>query len=121
MKAGLATLKLLEDGKLIERLNRLGDRTRERLQEIFEKGSVEAQVTGAGSLFNVHFAKEEARNAEDAAKANKKKLLDYNLWLITNGVFFLPAHNGALSDAHSEMDLHRLILKTEEFVERRNA
>jgi glutamate-1-semialdehyde 2,1-aminomutase len=118
MNAGLATLKLLEDGKLLERLNRLGERTRERLREIFEKSSAEAQVTGASSLFNVHFARGELRNAEDATMADKKKLLNYNLWLIARGVFFLPTHNGALSTKHTMADLERLFSETESFIKR---
>jgi len=116
MKAGLATLKLLEDGKVIDRLDRLGDRTRKRLREIFRASGVDVQVTGDSSLFNVHFTKGKLENARDVAKADKKRLLDYNLWLIANGVFFLPTHNGALSNAHTRADLERLFSETERFM-----
>jgi glutamate-1-semialdehyde 2,1-aminomutase len=116
MNAGLTTLKLLEDGKLIGKLNRLGDQIRENLKEIFEKAKIEAQITGTSSLFNVHFTKERLKNSRAAARANKEKLLSYDLALMENGIFFLPGHNGALSTAHSEADIEKLYVETERYV-----
>ena len=118
MTAGLATLKTLEDGKLINDLNNVGEKVREQLRDIFEKENVNVQVTGAGSLFNVHFTKEEVKDAAAAFKADRKKLIDYHLNLIANGVFFLPTHNGALSTAHSEEDLERLFRETENYAKK---
>jgi glutamate-1-semialdehyde 2,1-aminomutase len=113
--AGLVTLKILEDGLLINRLNRLGDRIRKELGDIFANNNIETRITGAGSLFNVHFTKEKLRNASDAAKADKNKLLSYNIALIANGIFFLPTHNGALSTAHTKEDVEKLFSETEKY------
>lgn len=115
MTAGLATLQLLEDGQLINNLNHTGEKIREQLQEIFEAKDVEAQVTGAGSLLNTHFTAEEVRDARAVANADHKEQIDYHLNLITNGVFFLPTHTGALSTAHSERDIQKLLSVTEEY------
>lgn len=115
MAAGLATLKTLEDRQLIDKLNNVGRRIREKLREIFEANDVDVQVTGAGSLFNTHFTKEEVKDARAASKADKKKQIDYHLNLITNGVFFLPAHTGALSTVHSETDIEKLFFETEKY------
>jgi glutamate-1-semialdehyde 2,1-aminomutase len=115
MTAGLATLKILEDGQLANKLNNVGGRIREKVREIFESNGVDVQVTGAGSLFNTHFTKEEVKDARAASKADKKKQVDYHLSLITNGVFFLPTHTGALSTAHSETDIEKLFLETEKY------
>jgi glutamate-1-semialdehyde 2,1-aminomutase len=112
MTAGLATLKILEDGKLIKKLNVLGDKIRQELKAIFEKNNIDAQVTGASSIFNVHFTKEEVRDAKAASRADKKKLLEYNLELIANGIFFLPTHNGTLSIAHTKSDIEKLFMET---------
>ncbi len=117
MIAGLATLKILEDGRLINELNKLGDKIREQLKEIFEENGVDVQVTGAGSLFNVHFTKKEVKDANATFKADRNKLLDYHLRLIANGVFFLPTHNGALSTAHTKADIEKLLLETEKYAE----
>jgi glutamate-1-semialdehyde 2,1-aminomutase len=115
MTAALATLKILEDGQLINELNNVGGKIREKLEEIFEAYGVDAQITGAGSLFNTHFTKREVKDARAASKADKKKQVDYHLSLIANGVFFLPTHTGALSTAHSETDIEKLLLETENY------
>jgi len=115
MTAGLATLKVLEDGQLINKLNNVGGKIKEKLREAFEANDVDVQVTGAGSLFNTHFTKEEVKDARASSEADKKKQVDYHLNLIANGVFFLPTHTGALSTAHSETDIKKLFLETEKY------
>jgi len=116
MTAGLATLDVLEDGQITRKLNKLGDNVRSELRSVFEAQGVEAKVTGAGSLFNVHFTSEEVRDAVAASSADKNKLVEYDLRLIENGVFFLPGHNGALCTAHASEDLNRLYRETEQCV-----
>jgi len=117
MTAGLTTLKLLEDGNLIDRLNSAGERIRKQLRSIFERCDVDVQVMGAGSIFNVHFTKNEVKNARDAYMADRKMLVDYDLALLANGLFFLPTHNGALSTVHTEADLEKLLCETERYAE----
>jgi glutamate-1-semialdehyde 2,1-aminomutase len=118
MTAGLTTLKILEDGQLISKLNILGDKIRKQLKEIFEGNGVNVQITGAGSLFNTHFTKEKIRDANATFRADRKKLVDYNLKLIENGVFFLPTHTGALSTAHSKADVEKLLSETEKYAKK---
>ena len=77
MAAGLATLRLLEDGSIIARLNRTGEKVREKLKGIFESREVDVQVTGASSLFSVHFTKKRIKNARDAFEADREKLAEY--------------------------------------------
>ncbi|MEM3699610.1 MAG: aspartate aminotransferase family protein [Candidatus Bathyarchaeia archaeon] len=115
MTAGLATLKLLEDGKLINRLNKLGDKIREQLTEIFEAKGIDVQVAGTGSIFNVHFTKEELKDVNAVFRADRKKLADYHSKLIANGVFFLPTHNGTLCTAHAKADIEKLFSETEKY------
>ncbi len=118
MTAGLTTLKILEDGQLISKLNMVGDKIREQLREIFEGNGVDVQVTGTSSIFNTHFTKEKVRDANATLRADRKKLVDYNLKLIENGVFFLPTHSGALSTAHSKADVEKLFLETEKYAKK---
>ena len=115
MTAGLATLKLLEGGQLTNKLNNVGEKIREQLMETFEANNVDVQVTGAGSLFNTHFTKEEVKDAHAASKADKKKQINYHLSLIVNGVFFLPTHTGALSTTHFQADIEKLYEETEKY------
>jgi len=115
MTAGLATLNLLEDGSLIDRLNTLGEKIRKKLKEIFESCSLNVQVTGTSSLFSIHFTREEVKDANAAFRADRRKLMKYHLNLIENGVFFLPTHIGALSTSHSEEDIEKLFEETENY------
>jgi glutamate-1-semialdehyde 2,1-aminomutase len=118
MTAGLATLKILEDGQTITQLNKLGDKIREQIREIFETADVDVQVTGAASLFRVHFTREEVKSAYAAFMADREKLVDYHLTLIENGIFFLPTHAGALSAAHSETDIEKMFFETEKYAKK---
>jgi glutamate-1-semialdehyde 2,1-aminomutase len=118
MTAGLATLKLLENGKLINGLNNAGMKLRRRLKEIFDANNVKVQITGDSSLFNVHFTKEKVKDANTVFRADRKKLVEYNLSLIAHGVFLLPTHTGALSSAHSKADMEKLFSETEEYAKK---
>lgn len=115
MTAGLATLKELEDGRLINRLNKRGDYVRKGLRDIFEKKKIEVQVSGVSSLWHTHFTKEKLLGAVAVAPPEKERLVKYHMHLIENGVFFLPGKAGALSSAHSEADLEKLLSQTESF------
>jgi glutamate-1-semialdehyde 2,1-aminomutase len=115
MTAGRATLKILEDGRLTGKLNKLGENFRKQLGRIFETAQIDAQVTGAGSIFNVHFTKEEIKDAACVARADRNRLFEYNMHLITNGIFQLPTHNGALSTAHTDTDITKLLKETENY------
>jgi len=114
--AGLATLKELEDGKLQNELNKSGNKIRQQLAEVFERKNVDAQIIGISSLFQTHFTREKLMDVEGVFRADRKKLEDYHLYLITKGVFFLPTKLGALSRAHSEEDMEKLITETENYV-----
>ena len=115
MTAGLATLKLLEDGHLINRMNKVGEKIMEQIKEVFKANGVDVQVTGAGSLFTAHFTGEEVKDTHAVFRADRKKLAEYHLNLIAKGVFFLPTHMGALSTAHSEADIQKLLSETERY------
>lgn len=115
MAAGLATVKALEDGKLTNRLNKRGDYVRRELRDIFERKKMSVQISGISSLWHTHFAAEEPKDATTVSHADNEKLARYHMHLIENGVFFLPGKAGALSTAHTEADLDRLLSQTESF------
>lgn len=118
LTAGFEMLKTLEDGRIINQLNDEGKRVQRGLEEIFEKGKVNVRVNCVGSLFHVHFTKENVKNANDAFNADRKKLTEYHKALVNNGVFFLSGKNGAISSAHSRDDLEKLLAETETYVQR---
>jgi len=115
MTAGLATLKMLQDGKLINRLNKEGENLRGQLKDVFERKNLAVQVTGMSSLWHTHFTKEKIVDGNAAARADREKLSKYHTHLIENGVFLLPGKMGALSTAHTRADLEKLFSETESF------
>lgn len=115
MTAGIATLKELEDGKAINKLNERGNYLRKKLKDIFERKDMDVQITGLSSLWHTHFSKETIQDADAAARADKERLTRYHMHLIENGIFFLPRKAGALSTAHTEADLEKLLSRTEDF------
>jgi glutamate-1-semialdehyde 2,1-aminomutase len=120
LSAGMEMLKALEDGQIIGRLNNEGSRVQRELEDVFERGKVDARVSRVGSLFHVHFTKEDVTGPEAALRADRNKLAEYHLALIANGVFFLPSKTGALSSAHSGADLNMLVEETENYVKHTN-
>lgn len=115
--AGLETLKILEDGKVINELNKMGECTREKLREIFERRKVDVQVTGISSLFQTHFTKYPVKNARDVAeKTDKKRLISLHDYLRSRGIFFFPGRRGVLSTAHGDEELERLFEETDSYL-----
>ena len=113
MTSGLATLRMLEDGRILNELNKRGSYVRQQLSDIFERDNIDVQVTGVSSLFHTHFTKERVKDIHDVFRADREKLLNYHMHLITNGVFFLPTKIGALSTAHTNEDLDKLLTEAE--------
>ena len=112
MTAGLETLRELR-GKH-SRIDALGRKTRRELASVFDG---DAEVTGAGSLFMVHFgASGPVRSAADAAACNAEAQRRYHFGMIAgDGIFCLPGKMGAFSTAHGERDVARLKAASERF------
>ncbi len=115
MTAGLSTLKLLADGKIIRQLNQKGDHLRQGLRDIFERRGRDVQVTGIGSLWNTHFTKKPIRDSYDVEKADREQLTRYHMHLIENGIYQPPTKTGGLCAAHTRSDLEKLLAQTEAY------
>ena len=120
MTAGFSTLNHLKKnrGSLYSKINKLGDMARKNLTRIFDSRVI---MTGMGSLFMTHFVKggiSEITNSAQAAKCDSKLLQKYHFDMIANdGIFFLPGKLGAVSNAHSEVDIKKMISASARFSE----
>jgi glutamate-1-semialdehyde 2,1-aminomutase len=115
MTAGLETLKSLENGQVLSALSKRGDKLRQQLLEIFERNKIDVQIAGATSLLNTHFTSEKVKDVRGVFRADRKRLEDYHMHLIAEGVFFLPTKTGALSTAHTDDDLDKLLAEAEDY------
>src|ERR671914_1221631 len=89
MTAGLATINYLKKNKnsIYPKINSLGEETREGLSKIFSDSKINVEVTGTGSLFQIHFLNEQVtsiKSAEDVALSNRELLKKYSLALMAN-------------------------------------
>jgi glutamate-1-semialdehyde 2,1-aminomutase len=67
-----------------------------------------------------HFVKEgkEVSNATDVATSDRGRLVKYHMALMAgHGIFFLPTKMGAMSFAHGEGGIKKLLSATESIVE----
>ena len=119
MTSGAETLTILKENKKIyAKINNLGEKIRKELGKIFDGKAV---VTGQGSLFLTHFLKNnitKVNSAEDASRCDVGLLHRYHFEMIVkNGIFFLPGKVGAVSNAHSDEDVKKLVSASEKFVQ----
>ena len=123
MTAGLATINHLRKNKdsIYPKIDNLGNEVRKGLSKIFSDSKINVKVTGTGSLFQVHFLNElvtSITNAIDVALSNRELSKKYSLALMANhGIFFLPLKMGALSEAHNQYDVKKLLSATKSLLD----
>lgn len=96
LAAGVASLDQMKP-EMYTRLNDLGETLRAGLKDTFEEMNVPAQVTGVGSVFAVHFTKEEVWDYPAYARGDKIALEKMFFSWLLNGVFMTSRGLGCLS------------------------
>jgi glutamate-1-semialdehyde 2,1-aminomutase len=109
VEAGLATIEQLEDGRVHERVFRLGERMRDGLAAIAARAGVPAVVGGFGSLFVLCFMSGELRSYDDVLRNDTDLFLRYRRELVRRGVFEMPESLGRshIGASHTEEDIDR--------------
>ena len=121
LAAGEATIQALMDEPVYEKIDRLGQNLRTRLSETFSQSNFDARVTGAGSLFGIHFSKEkcirDTRHLSGQYKEQAKQMFSY---LLNNGILLLSPDlpHGAISYSHSESEIETLVSAIQNYVHR---
>ncbi|MEE8413396.1 MAG: aspartate aminotransferase family protein [Dehalococcoidales bacterium] len=87
--AGVATLEQLTDAE-IARINNLGESFADGVRAVFKKLNIKGQVTGIGSLQNIHFSENLVFDWKSARETNKEMLHLYYLAMLERGVFSMP-------------------------------
>ena len=109
MSAGLAAMKLY-DKKAVARLNRLGHVARDRIKEAIAASGAPASVTGAGSLFRIHFQSEPPTDYRGlfptpAQRTAQVRFIDS---MYDNGIVLIHSGAGALSTPMEEAEIDAL-------------
>ncbi len=109
MTAGRVAMELY-DQAAVDRLNRLGEYARTRLNEVIRSLGVEASVTGAGSMFRVHLkpaAPTDYRSAytDESETTRIKLLVDY---MFNHGFILFNTCSAALSTPMTETEVEAM-------------
>lgn len=98
MVAGLAALELF-DQKAVARLNELGAEVRRQIAELIRELCLPACVTGAGSMFRIHFKPTAPHNYREgfASPAETRLLKAFLEDCFANGIALINSGTGTLS------------------------
>jgi len=105
--AGLETMKHLDE-KFYKESEVKGLRMRRGLENVLEDASLDYQVAGLSSMFQIYFTPSEVWDYAQAKTADTEKFNTYFQTLLTNGVFIPPSQFECcfISQAHSSEDIH---------------
>lgn len=118
LAAGLATLEVLEREGGAAHIVALGEYVREGLRRVVAKLGIAAIVTGAGSLFHLHFTPEPVRCARGAEAADQARLRRLHEALLAHGLYFYAGRLGFLATAHTRADIDALLAAVEDELRR---
>lgn len=120
-RAGYTLLSYLEENEanIYPRINSLGKKLRDGLEEIFQRYNIHAHATGLGSMVGVHFTKDKPFDIVTATKDKDIQMTkNYFYFMLRNGIIFLKPDRPVflISAAHGEEEIHRVLEFTEEFL-----
>jgi glutamate-1-semialdehyde 2,1-aminomutase len=108
--AGLATLNVLRQAGVYERLHLIGRRLAEGLRQAGVGAGVPLQVLGDGPVLQVFFTDDRPlRQHRDVLRADKRKAVSFGHELIRRGVYCTPGGKLYLSLAHTDQDIDQAI------------
>jgi len=114
MIAGRVTLEKF-NRPAIKRLNELGESLIKNLNQLFAQSKVKAQVTGAGSLFLIHFTSKLLTDYRSSFPDSLQKEMMSRLFfkLVEAGIFLTPEGMGALSTPMTSKEIDSFIAAME--------
>ncbi|MBI5583178.1 MAG: glutamate-1-semialdehyde 2,1-aminomutase [Deltaproteobacteria bacterium] len=114
--AGLATLRILSETGLYERLEEQSAFFFERLKDLARAQNLPLQVTRLGSMGSIFFSREEIRDFASVQKASAEAYARFYRAMRERGVYLAPSAFEALfiSLAHSREDLEKTLAAAEE-------
>ena len=106
--AGLATLDILKQDGIYDRIFDTGRKVMEGLQNILDNSEMPGKVVGEPVLFDVFFTTEEVYDYRSALKADSQKLSRFNQLLLEHGVL-KGTTKFYFSTEHDDNDVERTL------------
>ena len=108
MAGGVATMKELTP-ESYARLDALGDKLRGGVGHVLNKKGEQAQVTGLGSLFWIHWTKKKLSDHRSARPADAERSLRTFLGLVNEGMLLTQRGLGCCSLAMTDADVDHFV------------
>ncbi|MDE0358743.1 MAG: aminotransferase class III-fold pyridoxal phosphate-dependent enzyme [Gammaproteobacteria bacterium] len=118
MAAGLAGLRDVLTPAAVGRLNRRGDALRDALNAVAKRLDAPAQVTGRGSIMNVHFQHSPIQCHSDLAATPAAARDLFHLEMLFAGIWIARRGFITVSLEHDDEDCDRLVAEFETFLKR---
>ena len=108
LAAGMAVLDVLESEPVLDHIDNLGATLRKGMQEVLDHhGS--GHMTGAGSIFQLHFTDSPPRNRRDVLEGDLDLLRIVLLGMCSHGILWPPIHPGLVTYGHTPEDVQRVV------------
>jgi glutamate-1-semialdehyde 2,1-aminomutase len=116
MTAGYATVSLLEDGQVYEKVRESGERMRKGLADITQDLKIPTKIYGLESMYQMYFTDTEVVDNAMALAADKDLFLRYQQELLKRGVFVPPSQYECnfISYAHGEDEIDETLSVVED-------
>jgi glutamate-1-semialdehyde 2,1-aminomutase len=111
MRAGIATLKELQNPGLYERIKAFNQKLGEGLRKALSDAGITAQINSVGSLSTVFFTANWVTNYAQAKSSDTKLYARFFREMLQRGIFLAPSQFEAafVSASHTEADIDRTI------------
>ncbi|SDJ12115.1 glutamate-1-semialdehyde 2,1-aminomutase [Natribacillus halophilus] len=115
MKAGIACLEVLEDARVYDKLETLGEKLEEGLNTLAKKAQVPIQINRKTGALTVYFSSQPVENYDDADATNGDQFATFFHSLLNEGIHLAPSKFEAwfLTSAHSEKDIDTTLTAAE--------
>jgi glutamate-1-semialdehyde 2,1-aminomutase len=116
MRAGIETLRLLDEPGFYERLEAKGEQLETGLRELAAKEGVALQCQRVGSMCTAFFAEHPVIDYQTARTADTDRYAAFFWAMLERGVYFPPSQFEAafLSDAHAAADIETTLLAAQD-------
>lgn len=119
MAAGIATLKILKQEQVYEKINVYTDKLCESMKSIFSK-KIPVTINRFGSMFTIFFTDKEVYDYKSAKTSNTDIFGKFFNNMLENGVFLPPSQfeSAFVSYSHGETELNKTLEAVEKSIEK---
>lgn len=110
LTAGYITVKVIEENRVIEKVNKLTEKLVNGIKDVLEDKKAECYVGSIASMFCIYFGVQPT-NYSEALLLDKDKYMRFFWKMLENGIFFPPSQYETcfMSFAHSEEDVQKTV------------